>query len=108
MNRKGHIAAATVAFVAIFLVFLGMRNPWLDSSPDPKPRPRAVLNPGKTLNAAPTVKPDQFPTSFALLFEAPTHLPPQLYLIGTAVASVHIPVVAPVLRANHDRAPPRC
>jgi hypothetical protein len=30
-------------FVAFFVVFLGMRNPWLDQKPGPKHKARAVI-----------------------------------------------------------------
>lgn len=41
MNKfNGYIAL----FVVFFVVFLGMRNPWLDNTPGPKRKGRAVIS----------------------------------------------------------------
>lgn len=41
MDRK--LLALSVVAASFFLVFLGMRNPYLNGAPTPKQRPRAVV-----------------------------------------------------------------
>jgi hypothetical protein len=48
MRFFGNTMKCTALLVIIFLIFLGMRNPWLEFSSGPKKNPRAVLSQSAT------------------------------------------------------------
>ncbi|HJV66295.1 MAG TPA: hypothetical protein VJ550_11210 [Geomonas sp.] len=88
---------------ALFLIVLGMRNPYLEHSHGPKQRPRAVVE--QKLSKSPVVNScsiEQFAAVVSVV----------LALICKAAASVGFaaPVIrelpAPDLRSRHSRAPP--
>lgn len=106
MIKSRCLITATTVAAAFFLVCLGMRLSCFDKSP--KPRPRAVLNPGKSVSGHISSIKLVDAKSVQILHETHAVHFPFTNAVGINSPQLAEPVVTNDARLPKDRSPPRC